>query len=309
MHTESEDINLNEIYKVLNLNKKFLIILTVAAFIFSIFYSLKLPNIYKSEALLSVVEQNNSSVGGGIGTLASQYSGLSSLIGISSSNSSRAQFAIEKIKSRDFLRHLLTFDNVLESLYAPQSYDLSKNILYFDNSVYDSSKNIWVREIPPNRELVPSYLEVYSTYLESISIEEDKSSGYIRISVKHISPVFANNLLQLIIQEANNLAKNDDLAEANNSLEYLNLQLKSVTQSDIRKSINDIIESQLKIQMFANIRDDYLLVSLDKPFIPEVKSEPSRALLVIITTFLGFLIASILTLANYYIFKLKILKS
>jgi len=309
MNTEREDINLNEIYKVLNLNKKFLILLTILAFIFSIFYSLKLPNIYKTEALLSVVEQNNSSVGGGIGALASQYSGLSSLIGISSSNSSRAQFAIEKIKSRDFLRHLLTFDGVLESLYAPKSYDLSKNKLYFDNSVFDSSKNVWVREIPVNRKLVPSYLEVYSLYLESISIEEDKISGYIRISVKHISPVFANKFLQLIIQEANNLAKKDDLAEANNSLEYLNIQLKSVTQSDIRKSINDIIESQLKIQMFANIRDDYLLISLDKPFIPEVKSEPSRALLVIVSTFLGFFIGSILTLSNYYIFKLRILKT
>lgn len=309
MHKETEDINLNEIYKVLNLNKKFLILLTTLAFIFSILYSLKLPNIYKTEALLSVVEQNNSSVGAGIGALTSQYSGLSSLIGISSSNSSRAQFAIEKIKSRDFLRHLLTFDNVLESLYAPKSYDLSKNKLYFDNNVFDPSKNVWVREIPANRKLVPSYLEVYPLYLDSISIEEEKLSGYIRISVKHISPVFANSFLQLIIQEANSLAKKDDLAEANNSLEYLNIQLKSVTQSDIRKSINDIIESQLKIQMFANIRDDYLLISLDKPFIPEVKSEPSRALLVIVATFLGFLIGSILTLANYYIFKLRILKT
>lgn len=309
MSSENEDINFNEIYKVLFASKKFLILFIFIVSASSIFYSLKLPNIYKSEALLRVVDQNSNSGGMGIGAIASQYSGLSSLIGVSPSTTSKAQFAIEKIKSRDFLKHLLTFDLVLESLYAQDYYDLSSNRLYFDNSLYNFSKDSWVREIPSNRALKPSYLEVYSEYLKTISIEEDKSSGYIKMSVKHISPVFAYDFLKLIIQEANSLAKKADLDEATNSLIYLNKQLESVTQSDIRNSINDIVESQLKVQMFANIRDDYLLVSLDKPFIPEVKSEPSRSIIVIISTILGFIIGSVLILANHYIFQIKIFKN
>ena len=309
MSSENEDINFNEIYKVLFASKKFLILFIFIASASSIFYSIKLPNIYKSEALIRVVDQNNNTGGMGIGAIASQYSGLSSLIGVSSSTTSKAQFAIEKIKSRDFLKHLLTFDLVLESLYAQDYYDLSSDRLYFDSSLYDFSKDTWVRDIPSNRALKPSYLEVYSEYLKTISIEEDKSSGYIKMSVKHISPVFAYDFLKLIIQEANILAKKADLDEATNSLIYLNKQLESVTQSDIRNSINDIIESQLKVQMFANIRDDYLLVSLDKPFIPEVRSEPSRSIIVIISTILGFIIGSVLILANHYIFQIKIFKN
>ena len=309
MHTESEKIDFNEIFKVIISRKIFLLLFTFTVSISSLVYSLKLPNIYKSEALLRVVEQNNNSGGLGIGAIASQYSGFSSLIGMSGAATSKTQFAIQRIKSRDFLKHLLTFDLVLESLYASEYYDLSSDKLYFDDGIYDLSNDAWVREIPINRNLVPSYLEAYPKYLDAISIEEDKLSGYINISVKHISPVFANDLLKLIIIEVNNLAKKDDLDEANNSLEYLNAQLDSVTQSDIRKSINDIVESQLKVQMFANIRDDYLLVSLDKPFVPEIRSEPSRSLIVIISTLLGFLFGSILILANHYIFNIKILKN
>ena len=300
------NITLSDIFQILKNKYKIIITFTSFAVLFSVLYSLFLPNIYTSRALLSIVEDNNSSVG--MSSMLSQYSGLASLAGVASSGGNTKQnYAIEVINSREFLKHLLTFDGVLESLYAVNYYDESTAKLYYDNEVFDSEKKMWIREVPKNRKLVPSHLEVYRTYQETISLEEDLKSGYINLSVSHVSPLFSEYFLSLIINEANRLSKEKDMKESSDALTYLNKQLLNTMQSDIRKSMNKIIENQLKVQMLSNIKSDYLLSIIDRPYVPEVKSKPSRSIITITGSFIGFLVICSFILLNKYIFRFKFL--
>tara|TARA_Y200000002_G_scaffold193235_1_gene159575 strand:+ start:9072 stop:10001 length:930 start_codon:yes stop_codon:yes gene_type:complete len=300
------NITLSDIFQILKNKYKIIITFTSFAVLFSVLYSLFLPNIYTSRALLSIVEDNNSSVG--MSSMLSQYSGLASLAGVASSGvNTKQNYAIEVINSREFLKHLLTFDGVLESLYAVNYYDESTAKLYYDNEVFDSEKKIWIREVPKNRKLVPSHLEVYRTYQETISLEEDLKSGYINLSVSHVSPLFSEYFLSLIINEANRLSKEKDMKESSDALTYLNKQLLNTMQSDIRKSMNKIIENQLKVQMLSNIKSDYLLSIIDRPYVPEVKSKPSRSIITITGSFIGFLVICSFILLNKYIFRFKFL--
>lgn len=300
------NITLSDIFQILKNKYKIIITFTSFAVLFSVLYSLFLPNIYTSRALLSIVEDNNSSVG--MNSMLSQYSGLASLAGVASSGvNTKQNYAIEVINSREFLKHLLTFDGVLESLYAVNYYDESTAKLYYDNEVFDSEKKIWIREVPKNRKLVPSHLEVYRTYQETISLEEDLKSGYINLSVSHVSPIFSEYFLSLIINEANRLSKEKDMKESSDALTYLNKQLLNTMQSDIRKSMNKIIENQLKVQMLSNIKSDYLLSIIDRPYVPEVKSKPSRSIITITGSFIGFLVICSFILLNKYIFRFKFL--
>lgn len=300
------NITLSDIFQILKKKYKIIITFTSFAVLFSVLYSLFLPNIYTSRALLSIVEDNNSSVG--MSSMLSQYSGLASLAGVASSGvNTKQNYAIEVINSREFLKHLLTFDGVLESLYAVNYYDESTAKLYYDNEVFDSEKKIWIREVPKNRKLVPSHLEVYRTYQETISLEEDLKSGYINLSVSHVSPLFSEYFLSLIINEANRLSKEKDMKESSDALTYLNKQLLNTMQSDIRKSMNKIIENQLKVQMLSNIKSDYLLSIIDRPYVPEVKSKPSRSIITITGSFIGFLVICSFILLNKYIFRFKFL--
>tara|TARA_A100001011_G_C14103399_1_gene753815 strand:- start:12 stop:941 length:930 start_codon:yes stop_codon:yes gene_type:complete len=300
------NITLSDIFQILKNKYKIIITFTSFAVLFSVLYSLFLPNIYTSRALLSIVEDNNSSVG--MSSMLSQYSGLASLAGVASSGvNTKQNYAIEVINSREFLKHLLTFDGVLESLYAVNYYDESTAKLYYDNEVFDSEKKMWIREVPKNRKLVPSHLEVYRTYQETISLEEDLKSGYINLSVSHVSPLFSEYFLSLIINEANRLSKEKDMKESSDALTYLNKQLLNTMQSDIRKSMNKIIENQLKVQMLSNIKSDYLLSIIDRPYVPEVKSKPSRSIITITGSFIGFLVICSFILLNKYIFRFKFL--
>ena len=66
---------------------------------------------------------------------------------------------------------------------------------------------------------------------------------------------------------------------------------------------NNLIEGQLKTVALANIKDDYLVTIIDPPFIPEVKSEPSRALICVLITLIGFVFSICISLFFHYFSK------
>ena len=71
-----------------------------------------------------------------------------------------------------------------------------------------------------------------------------------------------------------------------------------------------MIENQLRTNMLSNIRDEYLLMPIDPPFIPERKSSPNRSTLSIIGAIFSFffsvffiIIREILTSNKLRVFK------
>jgi|TARA_B110000879_G_scaffold212124_1_gene307044 hypothetical protein len=289
-------IDFKDIVKAVISHKLLITLLTSFFAIASVCYSLSLPNIYTSKAILSVVDDSSSSSNG-----LSQFSGIAAFAGVSlpsSSNGSKKYLAIETLKSRDFFSHLITHEFVLPGLVAYRAYDLESKKISWNNSIYNDSTKEWTLE-------KPSFQQAYMTYSNALNIVEDIKSGFITISVKHISPEFAFNFLELIINELNLISRQRDIEESNRSLLYLYQQLETTIQSDIKKSINSLIESQLKIQMLANIKEEYLLSKLDKPYIPEKKSSPSRARLCIMGTIFGLFLSLIISISRYFIFSTK----
>ena len=127
--------------------------------------------------------------------------------------------------------------------------------------------------------------------------------GLISLSVTSKSPKIAYDLAVLILREVNNVYRAEALEESSKALSYLNEKLSSTMQNEVRKSMSQVIESQLKTQMFANIRQNYLLKPFDNAFIPDVKSGPSRSIICIVITLSGFFIAIIYSIANHFFRK------
>ena len=129
------------------------------------------------------------------------------------------------------------------------------------------------------------------------------NTGYMYLSVTHLSPKFAYELLNLIISEVNSLSRARDLQESKDSLNFLYNQLTETNQTEIKDSINQIIGSELRRQMLAEVKKNYLINPLDKPFIPEMKSSPNRARICILGTILGFFLSILISLVMYYGFS------
>ena len=298
-----DPIDLRDLFKTLIKARKLIIIITFISGISSIAYALSLTNYYESEAVMSV---RNSSENQGV---LSQFSGAASLLGVNlaSSGDNRAHQVVQLIQSRKFVKHLLTFEGVATSIMAPKSYDYSSKELILDSEIYDTKTNTWKGEPKKDGSVEPSYLDVYGVYMEDVvSISQDKGTGFIIISVKHLSPYFANEFLNLIITEANSSLRNKDLGESTQALNYLQSQLAEVSLVELRESINTLIESQLEIQMMANINEDYILVEIDPPYVPEKSISNNKTLIVIFSTILGCLLGMLAVIAKEQLLRREI---
>ena len=291
-----DDIDLMELFNVIWKGKILIILITSVFAVCSIAYSLTLPNYYSSESILIVRDSQNS------GSL-SQYAGLASLAGVSlpSSGNTSVHEVMEIIKSREFIKHLIKFEGILPSIMAAKSYDLASQELYFDPEIYDVKTKTWTREPSANKGIRPSYLEAHKEYLNKmLSISLEPKKGLISLKIEHISPVFARDFLALIIKESNALNREIDIDTSSKALRYLKIELSQTSLVEIKKSINQLIEAQLETQMLASVHDEYSLISLEPPFIPEDKTRPSRSLIVILATILGGMLSLIIVLVRHY---------
>ena len=286
-----DEIDLRELFNVLWTAKKLIILITAIFAIGSVVYSLSLNNYYKSGSIFLA-----RSASGNQGL--SKYSGLAAMAGISlpSSGEDKAAQTIELIKSRKFVKHLLTFENILPSILAAKSYNNSTQELLFHQKLYESETKTW-----KNNE-IPSYLKAHKAYLGMLSIAQDKKTGFISINIEHISPVFAKDFLELIIRESNELLRKKDMEESKQGLEYLTSELSKTPFVEIKESINSLIETQLEIQMMAQINQDYILIEIEPPFMPEQRSKPSRSLICILGTMLGGMLSVLIVLMRHYFF-------
>lgn len=293
-----EEINLMELFKVLWGSIYLIVIITSFVAVSSIVYSLQLTNHYKSESLLFI--RNDTQNQG----MLSAYSGVASMIGVSlpGAGSEKAMEAVELIQSRKFVKHLMSFENVLPSIMAASNYDRVTKELIFDLEIYDPKNNKWNREVNQFGTSVPSYLEVHRRYTSDlVSIDKNKETGFVTIRVEHVSPVFAKEFLDLIIEEANNLLRERDMKESGQALDYLKSELSETSFAEIRVSINSLIKAQLEKQMMAKINDEYSLSIIEPPFIPEQKSKPIRSVIVILSTFFAGFFSVVFVLGRYYL--------
>ena len=289
-----EKNGLNDLLQIFHhlYTKKFLLIKIglILAIIFSII-SLMLPKEWESDAILVNVDtgtapsQSGSSALGGIAQLAG--------INLNTSTARRLNMSLYTIMSRDFFRHLLTFENVKRDLIAIKGFDESSQKPIYSKDIYDLDNNKWRNE--------PTFFKSYERYRSSVSAAflDDKSAQFLVVRVRHRSPIFAKELVDLIVREINELQRYNDIREADASLEYLQNQLTQTQQINIKSSINSLIENQVKTKMFANVRSDYVVKPIDNSYIPELRSSPQRTRFVISYTLIGIFISSLILIVRF----------
>ena len=295
-----DEIDLLALFKAICEKRIFIFISTAIISLASIIYALSLTNYYTSQSILNIRDSQDSS-------MVNNSFGLTSMVGLNlfGETNKDASEIIELIQSREFVKRLIRFEDVLPSLLAIESYDSFSKILIFDSDVYDSKSKKWVRNVSQNQLSKPSYLEAHRAYSEMLDISIDKVSGLISLEFEHVSPIFAQKILSLIIQEANNFNREMDIKNTNLALSHFEKELSKTSLLEMKESINQLIETQLETRMMASIYDDYVLVSIEPPFVPDRRSKPSRSFIVIFSTLIGGLMSLLYVVIRHYFLELK----
>ena len=297
-----DEIDLKELFMVLWNGKLVITLVTGFAAICAFLYALLLPNIYESKALLAPKGESGA---GGLAGLARQYGGLASLAGINigggGGESSKSMMAQQKIQSLDFFtRHL--YEKIVRDLMAVDHWDSGSGALVIDPDVFDIKSQTWIREVSPPQRVKPSAQEAHEAFLEVLSLSEDQKTSLITIAIKHQSPVVAQAWVALIIEAVTEELRSSDVEEAQGSIAFLEQQRAETSLVSLDEVFAQLIEEQTKTIMLANVSKDYVFSVIDPAVVPELKSEPKRALISILGTLLGGMLGVLLVLFRHYAF-------
>ena len=300
-----DEIDLKEIFSCLFDGKWIIVSITTFTSIIGIIYSLSLPNIYESKALLAPVNSYNS-----IPAAIRQYGGLAGLAGANlstESEDSNAGKAIAKLSSLSFFKEdFLPYIN-LPNLMALEKWDYKKNILIYDKSIYDQSSNLWVREYSYPLQQMPTPQESFYKFTKKhLSLSQDKDTGFITLSVKHQSPYIAKKWADLLVNQINLFYREKDKIESEKAIAYLNTKIITTNLSEVKQSISMLLQEEIQKLTLIEANNFYVFEYIDSPEVMERKSEPKRAIICIFSAILGGIIGIIIVLVRFFSFKKKI---
>ena len=300
-----EEIDLRELFYALWEGKWIIVSLTAFASIAGVIYSLSLPNIYESKAMLVPVN-SSSSLSGALGS----YSGLAGLAGISlpsGGDEGNSAKAIQKINSLSFFENNIMANIHLPDLMAAKSWNSKTNIVAFDESIYDMNSNTWIRDYSYPQQQIPSAQESFEVFTtEHLSLSEDIKSGFITLSIKHHSPFIAKQWAELVVNEVNAFYRQKDKSESEKAVSYLNQQISITVLSEIKQVLAQLLQEETKKLTLIEANQYYVFDYIDPPAVMEKKSEPKRALIFILSALLGVMLSIVLVLIRHYTIKQKV---
>lgn len=299
---DSDEIDLKELWNAIWAGKWLIIGITFIFSVASVLYALSLPDEYKSTALLAPASSSSSSQ---LGKLAGQFGGLASLAGINLGGGGaedKTVIAMEIMKTWGFLETFIKENNIEVEVFAAEGWDRATDTLKIDPDLYDIENQKWVRDFNPSRgqKLEPNGWELFEEFRGKITISQDKASGLVSLSVEFYSPSLAKAWTELLINAINSHIQRQDRAEALKSIEYLNTKIKETTLADMQSVFYQLIEEQTKTLMLAEVSDEYVFKTLSSAKVAEEKSRPKRALICILGTIFGGMIAVLIVLVWHY---------
>ena len=301
-----DEIDLLELFHVLLQGKWIIVSVTAFASIIGVIYSLYLPNIYKSEAILARADSSNdmSRALGGMG-------GIASLAGLnlsSESGKSNSTKAIEKLNSLSFFENNILPYIFLPNLMALDSWDIHTNDLIYNENLYNSDTNTWVRKYSYPKTQIPTAQESFKVFKQKhFGLKEDSKNGFLTLTIKHQSPFIAKQWADLIINQVNAFYREKDKSESEKSVIYLNKQINVTSLSEVKEAIAELLQNETKKLTLIEVKQSYVFEYIDPPAIMELKSEPKRALICILAALFGGMLSILFAFLKYYDFKKKIL--
>ena len=285
-----EEIDILDIAKNILNYKYFIFILTSIFAVVSVFVALTLPVTYKSTVVLIESEP----------AATPKIGGVASLVGLDlgGAGSNKTAIALQVLKSRKFF---IDFDNKRNAipLMLASKWNKKEDTLSWPEG-YDQNTQKWTNGSAPSQNYI--YDNVYRKLL---GVREDPITNIIEISYIHSSPKVSKQIVDWLIIDLNEQLKNDDLYEAEKSLDYLYIELEQAKSLEVRELISSMIKNKLQLKTIANSRKDYRFKVLDPAIAPELKFRPVRSVVCIVITVIGFFISLLMTLIYHYVVKPK----
>lgn len=270
-----------------------IIVLTGLFAVGSVFLALSIPNEYKANILVAPSEEQQ---GGGLAALASQFGNLANLAGINipGKGSDKALLTLEVFRSKQFLMSFIERHEIKVPLMAAKEWDARTDTLTIDPKKYDEKAKKWVRNVSFPKQVEPSLFESYEEFRKRLSFDRESETGTVLISFEFYSAKLAQQWVSLLVKDLNEYMRQKEQQESQRSIEYLRAQIEKSKVAELRNLFYQLIQEQTQKAMLAEVRDEFVYKVIDDAIVPEIKSKPKRAILVVVLTFVGGVLSILL---------------
>ncbi|MDH3511610.1 MAG: Wzz/FepE/Etk N-terminal domain-containing protein [Gammaproteobacteria bacterium] len=243
---------------------------------------------YRATVVMVPVEmgEGQSALGGLVG----QLGGLASLAGVAMNDGAEAEEAIATLTSRFFTTKFIVERNLMPVLFA---------------SLWDADKQTWIVDKPDE---IPSLTDGFMLMDSSVrSVVRDRDTGLLSLQIdwedSAVAAAWANQMVEMINLHLRELA----IAEAENSISYLNLELEKTSVVGTRNAIYSLMETQIQSIMLANVRKEYAFKIIDPAVVLEADDffRPDRPVLAILGLAVGMALSVFIALGMAFVEKLR----
>lgn len=310
---QEDEINLLDYWMVIWKRKVLIIMLTFLTVLFTAVYSLRLPEIYQSKAVITPIGSKDSG-GGGLSLLA-QFGGIP---GIAIPGSSSAAEIVNLMKSNILREKVIERYELLPILFY-ESWDKEKKQWKKDgNSSYGlnplsllqkASSSIKPRSQVSNPKSQdnssPTVWDGLRMLDGIVKVNNNIKDNTITVSAEFYDPEIAANIVNYFLASLIDHMSGEAKRIAKTNKRYLEEQLGTTMDPIIRQKIYNLIAQQVETSMMSEVKENFAFKVIDPPKVPDKRIKPKRSQKVMLS-FVTSLFASIfLAFFLEYIEKIK----
>jgi uncharacterized protein involved in exopolysaccharide biosynthesis len=257
---------------------KTILALTLVGGIAGAAISLAIPPTYRASTLVAPVSPRSAE---GVAGIAGQLGGLAALAGLDiepGGDSKKEALAI--LESDGFVRGFLESEGLMPKLFPDR---------------WDAAAGAWRTDKKP-----PTMEEGVRLFQSKVrAVVRDRRNGLISVSVQWRSRELAADWANLMVERINSTLRNEAISSSAVRIRYLNDEFAKTEVMEMRRAISGLIQEQVSTAMLANVQKEYAFKVLDRAVSPDRKYRPRRALIAVLSAFLGFSLALLLVLVRW----------
>ena len=264
---EREDVDIFTLGKTLWADRWKIIGVAAVFAVVSIAYSLLATEWYQAEVVVAPSEKRGgANVSGTIGSLAS-LAGVS-LGGLGGSG----QESLAVLKSKGYAREFIEASGSMPALATQRG-------------LFDDKNDI--------RDAVRIFDDKVRT------VEQDRRTGLVTITITWTDGAVAARWANEYVRRLNDRLRNDAIRESQRNLEYLNKEIAAEAVVAVQQSLGRVVESEMQKMLLARSSEEFAYKVIDPATQPKRRYSPRRSLIVIISTLVGGLFASLFVLLRH----------
>jgi len=279
-----DEIDLRQLFATLWSGKWVVIAFTILFAAGGVAFALMKPDIYQASVLVAPANDE-----GGVKGLSGQLGGLASLAGINlgGGGSNQTVIAKEVLQSRAFLTNFIRRHQLAVPLKAVNGWNKEKQQWQYNREVYDPETQEWLKD-DKGESFAPTDWDLVEAFKRNhLSVSENKDTGMLIIGIKSLSPIAAKEWAGLLVADINEHMRREDVGTSEARIAYLEGKLEETSIAGMQQVFYQLIESETRTVMLANAQPEYVFKTVDPAVAPQEKSEPKRALIVVLAAMLG----------------------